>query len=150
MGHGDVRYAEDVQVGEKLGPLEKMLTTEMVTRFCQAWGNAMPNRFTDDEVARKDGLPAAIAPGAMTMAIVANLLTMWARNGQVRRLETLFRRPVRHNQQLRLVGEVRAKRVVEGEDQLECDVDLQQEDGETVVTGSAVLVLPSRAGATPS
>ena len=129
MAHGEVRYSEEVQIGEQLGPVAKVITPEMVLQFCLSWGSAVPNRFTDDEVARKEGLPNAIVPGS-----------------QLRHLETLFRRPVPHNQPLRLTGTVSAKSVADGSDQVECDVHLLRDDGETLVTGSAVVTLPSRAG----
>ena len=136
----EVRYLEDVRVGDQIGPSTRVVTTEMVRQFCRAWGSRMPNRFTDDQVARAEGLPHALLPGIMSMGLAATLLGRWAPGSKVRRLETLFRRPVPHNQPLRLAGAVTAK----DSNTVECEVHLQGEDGEPLATSSATLILASR------
>lgn len=146
VGEAEPRYFEDVRVGDRLGPLVKVLTTEMVRQFCATWGSRTPSRFTDDEAARKDGLPHAIVPGIMSMALAGNLLTTWAPGGQVLRLESLFRKPVPHNQPVRVEGVVTAVGIHEGKPRVECDVHLRRDEDETFVTSSAILTLPLRAG----
>lgn len=138
-------YADDIAVGDLLGPLQKILTASIVAKFCTVWGRKPPNRFTDDEIARKEGLQAAIVPGIMSLALVSNLLTTWAPGGHVRRLETLFRRPVPHNETIELVGEVRGKSIVEGQQHIECDVHIRKGEDE-LVTGTATVILPSKPG----
>ena len=142
---GVLGFFDDVQVGQELGPVEDLVTTEMVKKFCLAWGSEIPNRFTDEETARREGLPTAILPGILNMAVVGKAIEAWAPAGELRRLETLFRRPVLHNQPLRVVGTVAAKKVTDDGNQVECDLQLQSADGETLVIGSAVLILPSKA-----
>ena len=141
-----VRYFEDVRVGDQIGPTMKVVTTEMVLQFCQVWGAKIPNRFTDEQVARNDGVPHALIPGIMSMAMLTSLVTSWAPGGQVGRIETLFRRPVPHNQPLRLVGVVSGKAEADGDRRVECDLHLEREDGEELVAGTAALILPSREG----
>ena len=137
---------EDVAVGDEIPAIARVFTKEMVNTFCSIWGAGVSNRFTDDDAAKRDGLPKAITPGIMNMAVLGSVLTAWAPDGQVRRLETLFRRPVFHDRPLRALGSVSAKNVVDGVSQVECDVQLQSEDGETLVMGSATVVLPSSRG----
>ncbi|MBI2872594.1 MAG: hypothetical protein HYY00_05315 [Chloroflexi bacterium] len=145
MAKENVRYFEDVELGEELGPLVKVPTTEAVRQFCSVWDPEVgASRFTDEATARKEGLPHALLPGIMNMSYLITLLTTWAPAGQVRKLDTVFRQPVPHNKSVRLVGIVTDKNVVDGENRVECDVSLQREDGEAMVTGKAVVILPSR------
>ncbi len=63
-----MRY-EDVNIGDALGPAEMFLSKDQVRAYAKAMGMWAP-RFTDDEAARKEGLPGMITPGNMSLAIL--------------------------------------------------------------------------------
>ena len=104
-----------------------------------------PSRFTDDAYARSEGLPGAIVPGALNMAMMSQPLTGWSPTLTVKKLEVVFRQVVPHNSPLSLKGIVTAKHVVDDEPQLECDLSMEDEDGTPHVIGNATVVLPMRA-----
>jgi acyl dehydratase len=137
-------YFEDVELGDEIGPLQKVASDEGVVEFCRLWGNPMPNRFTDAEVAARAKLPGPILPGVMSMAIMAQLLTQWGGPGALKDLDLVFRQPVPHNQPLNITATITDTRQENGENLVECDILMTGAAGERYVGGTALLSLPSR------
>jgi acyl dehydratase len=138
-------YFEDVDIGDDIGPQERVVNVEQVRRFMGVRGGTPgPSRFTSDEYAKSEGLAGAIVPGAMNITILSQLLTGWADTVRLRKLDVVFRGMVPHNQPLTLSGIITDKDVVAGEPRLECDVFLQNEEGTRLVIGNAIVVLPVR------
>jgi acyl dehydratase len=140
-------YYEDVEVGDDIETEERVVTLDQVRAFLAIRSDRSgPTRFTDDAHARSEGLPHAIVPGAMSAALLAQLLTGWSPTVTLKKLDVSFRRVVPHDTPLELKGIVTAKHVVHGEPQVECDVFLESEEGTTHVIGHAIVVLPRRTG----
>jgi acyl dehydratase len=139
-------YYEDIEIGDELDSIERVVTLEQVQSFLAIRGSTSdrPSRFTDDTHARSEGLPHPIVPGAMNTALVAQLLTGWSPTAKVKKLDVSFRQVVPHNTPLELKGIVTNKHVVDDEPQVECDVFLENEDGSMHVIGHAVVALPMR------
>ena len=78
------------------------------------------------------------------MAYVTQLLEEWSAHIIVREVETIFRRLVLHDVSLRIAGVVTDKQAMEGENRVECDVSIESVDGEQLVRGRAVVLLPKR------
>ena len=151
MTQGKPRYYEEVELGDEIGPLERDITNETVAALCQVWGNPMPNRFTDEEMAKEVGLPGPIVPGVMSMAMMAQLLTHWCSaplaspNGVLKVLDVVFRQPVPHKPVV-IAAVVTDKREEGGENLIECDVYMSNEESGRLVGGKAIISLPSRQG----
>ena len=62
-------YYDEIELGDEIGPVEKVATDDEVSNFCDVWGAPTPNRFTNAEVAAKSGMKGTIVPGIMTMAM---------------------------------------------------------------------------------
>ncbi len=139
-------YFEDVELGDEIGPLERVARDHDVMDFCQLWGNPMPNRFTDQEIADKARLPGPILPGIMSMALMSQLLTDWASPESLKDLDLVFRQPVPHNKPLRISATVTDTRQEDGENLVVCDILMTGVEGERYVGGTALLSLPNRAG----
>jgi acyl dehydratase len=138
-----MRPFNGIQVGDALGPVEHVFTTEAVRAFCQVWGQeGEVNRFTSPEAAQREGLPGPIVPGIMTAAVLARFLTEWADGGGLRLLDLIFRQPIPHHLPVRLVGTVTDTREEGGQGLVEVDVFIQGPEGERMVTGRAILALP--------
>jgi acyl dehydratase len=136
-------YFEDVEIGDEIGPVERVVTDEQVNEFVRIWGAERgPSRFTDASVARKEGLAGAMVPGALNMALLSQLLTGWSPGVTVKKLDVVFRQIVLHNVPLRLKGVVTDKNVVDGEPQLECDVFIEDQQGTRLVIGRGTVVVP--------
>jgi acyl dehydratase len=136
-------YWDDLDIGDALPTREVFLSKDQVRAYAQAAG-MMAARFTDDEGARREGLPGMIAPGNMTMGLLSQLATDWSVGFTLRRLGVTFRGLVRPDQLLRLHASIIGKQAADGAHTVELDVWLEAADGERPVTGTATVVLPVR------
>ena len=138
-------YYEDVEIGDGVGPVRRTITSEQVREFVGMWAHSRDTgRFTESEKAREHGQTAPIVPGAMSMAMVSQLLTGWSPTVTLRKVDVIFRQMVRHDTPLNVGGVVVDKRVADGGPQIECDVFIDEVDGGRLVMGHAVISLPMR------
>ena len=142
INQGNTLHFEDIELGDEIGPVELVASDERVLTFCELWGNPMPNRFTDQELAEASGLPGPIIPGVMSMAIMSQALTEWAGPESLKDLDLVFRQPVPHNKPLLISATVTDTRQENGENLIECDVLMTGAAGERYIGGTALLVLP--------
>ncbi len=131
------RFA-DVAEGDELPVREVFLAKERVRAYARAAKQWSP-RFTDDEGARREGLPGMITPGNMSMGLLTVALEAWAGVGAVRRLGTTFRGLVLPGRTIRLCGAVTEKNAQT--QTAELDVWLETEEGERLVLGTATVAL---------
>ena len=137
---------DNVEVGDDIGPVDRVVTDEQVGEFIGIWEGGRsrgPSRFTDEGVAKKEGLAGPIVPGAMNIAVMSQLLTGWSPAVVLKKLDVVFRQVVPHNERLQLKGIVTDKKIVEGEPQLECDVMLENDQGDRLIIGKATVALPA-------
>ena len=103
-------HFEDVELGDDIGPVERTITDEQVQAFVQIWGaESGPSRFTSEEVAKGEGLPGMIVPGAMNVGVISQLLTGWSSSVVLKTLDLMFRQMVRHDVPILLKGIVTDK-----------------------------------------
>jgi acyl dehydratase len=129
-----------VDVGDDLPPLRLTLTGEQVRRYAEI-ANMPGGRFMSDEQAKAEGLPGQIVPGNLSLALFSRLLTEWNDCVQLRRLSATFRAIVRPNTPLTLHAVVTEKHTSEDGNFLECDLLLENSEGERLVTGTATILL---------
>ena len=127
-----------VQEGDELPTRELFLAKDQVRAYARAAGQ-WSARFTDDEGARREGLPGMITPGNMSMGLLTTLIEGWAGAGTLRRLGTTFRGLVLPDRTFRLCGTVTQKDERSGT--VELDVWLEGDDGERPVIGTATVAL---------
>ena len=132
------RRFEDVEEGDELPTRELFLAKDQVRAYARA-ANQWSPRFTDDEGARREGLPGMITPGNMSMGLLTTLIEAWAGPGVLRRLGTTFRGLVLPGRTIRLCGTVTQKD--EGTRTVELDVWLESDEGERLVIGTATVAL---------
>jgi len=129
---------DDVFEGDDLGPVERELSKDQVRAYARAIDHDFP-RFTDDEAARREGLPGMITPGNMSMGLLATLIDDWAGPGALRRLGTTFRGLVLPDRTIRLCGAVTHKD--DASRSVELDVWIESDEGERLVIGTATATL---------
>ena len=135
-----VSTLSDVEFGEELPVFDPDISVENVTRFCQAAGWMAP-RFTDHEAARKEGLPGALVPGIMSQGFLAAMIHRWAPDANVVNIDTIFRAPVIVDSTIHINGVVTD--IDEETGQIEIDLTVTNDAGETRVFGTASAILPS-------
>lgn len=134
-------YFEDIEEGDELPPIDLFLSKDQVRLYAKAANMYFP-RFTDDEAARAEGLPGIIAPGVMSLGLLARLISDWNHAAVVTRIGTTFRSPVLPDRALHLRGAVTQKN--QDDHTIECDIWMENDDGERWVVGTATAVVPSK------
>ena len=132
------RRFDAVFEGDDLGPVEHFLAKDQVRAYARAVDHYFP-RFTDDEAARREGLPGMITPGNMSMGLLTTLIDGWAGPGNLRRLGVTFRGLVLPDRTIRLCGAVTQKD--EATRTAELDVWIESDEGERLVIGTATVSL---------
>jgi acyl dehydratase len=85
-----VRF-DDVQVGDEIPPLKKVVKREEVKAYADASGDQNP-LHQDDNFARTVGFPGIIAHGMFTMAHLTKAVTDWLGDpGALKRMKVQFR-----------------------------------------------------------
>jgi acyl dehydratase len=130
-----------VDVGDELPPLSLTLSGEQVRRYAEV-ANMPGGRFMSDADAKAEGLPGQIVPGNLSLALFSRLLTGWGDRVRLTRLSATFRALVRPNVPLRLSAVVTEKHTSDHGNFVECDLMLENADGERLVTGTATVILP--------
>lgn len=128
----------DVQIGSAIGPEEIFISKDQTRAYAHA--NHLPApRFTDDEGAKKEGLPGMILPGNMSLALLAKLVTDWIGAGPARmiRLGTTYRIPVQPDRTLTLQGFI--TNTYPDTKQCEIDIWIEDEEAQRLVTGTATV-----------
>jgi acyl dehydratase len=127
-----------IEVGDELEPTTVRLDKAFVATHARALDMPFP-RFTDDDGARREGLPGQITPGNMSLALLARALLAWAPQGRLLRLGTTFRGIALAGIELRIHGTVTEKDEEAGT--IECDLWMENEEGDRLVIGTATLSL---------
>jgi acyl dehydratase len=132
---------DQVQVGEPIGPEQMFVSKEQCRTYALTCGMNTP-RFTDDEGARKEGLPGMILPGNMSLSLLTRLVTDWigTSGARVTRLNTTYRSPVQPGHTFTLQGFI--THTIPDERTVDVDIWLENEDAERLVTGTATVQFP--------
>ena len=135
-----VNTIEEVEFGTELPAFDPDTSLDNVRRFGKfvGWGGG---RFTDHEVARKEGFPGAIVPGVMSQGFLGAMINRWAPSAQIQVIDTIFRAPVLVDHEHTITGVVTN---IEEEDGLvEIDITIKNEADETRVLGTATIKMSS-------
>jgi len=128
----------DVQIGSAIGPEEIFISKDQ-TRLYARSNHLDAARFTDDEGAKKEGLPGMILPGNMSLSLLTKLVTDWIADNPARmvRLGTTYRVPVQPDRTLTLQGFI--TNTYPEMKQCEIDIWIENEEAERLVTGTATV-----------
>ena len=138
-------YFEDVEIGDDIGPIKRSVTDEDVIEFISVREKEItPSRFTSNEVANSEGMPEAIVPGPMNIALMSQILTDWSDTVCLLKIDVVFRQTVPHNTDLTFSGIVTDKDETGNSTKLECDVVMENSDGVKLVIGTGVIALPNK------
>lgn len=132
---------DTIDVGDELPALHLTLSGEQVRRYAEA-ANMPGGRFMSDDAARAEGLPGQIVPGNLSLALFSRLLTEWHEGIRLQRISATFRSIVRPNISLMLHAVVVEKHASDHGNFIECDLVLENADGDRLVTGTATVEFP--------
>jgi acyl dehydratase len=132
---------EALQIGDTLGPEQIYVSKDQTRSYARACHLNTP-RFTDDEGARKEGLPGMILPGNMSLGLLTKLVTDWTADSgaKITRLGTTYRSPVLPDHSFTLQGFV--TQTDPQTRSVELDIWLENEEAERLVIGTATVQFP--------
>ncbi len=135
------RIWETLEIGDSLPIVELFLAREQVRAYAYA-ADMTAARFTDDDGARREGLPGIITPGNMTLGLLQKRLADHGGGAVVRRLGVTFRGVVLPDQTIRLCANVVGVRDGGEGRSVDVDVWIENATGDRLVTGMATVLVP--------
>jgi 3-hydroxybutyryl-CoA dehydratase len=132
--------AEELVIGQGIEPVVKQMTIERMSRPLMAGGNPI---HYDPAFAKDAGLPAPIATGVMSSALMSEMLTKafgieWLRSGSI---EVKFIRPIYAGDTLTARGRITTKSETGAGVRIALDIWCETQRGESVTVGSASVVV---------
>lgn len=112
-----------------------------IAKFAAATGDFNPIHC-DEEFAKKSGFPSVVAPGPLTLSLVARALGQTFGPHNIRAVHAQFRAPVLPGDLLRVQGTVTEVSDVDGELQAFCELQVVRGQGEIVAAGGGQVVIP--------
>ncbi|MFQ5860545.1 MAG: MaoC family dehydratase N-terminal domain-containing protein [Dehalococcoidia bacterium] len=138
-------YFEDVAIGQEIPPVSQRISAIQLFMFSAITWNRHRIHY-DKDWARQEGYPDLVLNGSLYGTLLGQLAQEWAGDfGWLWKLSYQHRRPAFLGDTLTAKGVVRSTWVQEGKHAVECEVWVEKQDGEVLVPGSAVVLLPSRA-----
>lgn len=132
-------HFEDIKEGMEIPAIKKNPTTQQLVKYAGASGDFYQIHY-DMEYAKNNGLPGVILHGALKNAFLGQLITDWiGTSGKLKMLEVQYKG-------MDLPGTpVYAKGIVSkiiDENNIDCDLWLETENGDKTTIGKATIQLP--------
>lgn len=137
-------YYEDVEEGTVLPPMEKTATTTQLFLFSAATYNAHRIHY-DKAYAAEEGHPDLLVHGPLQGGWLAQYIVDWMGPlGRLKKLEFTNRGRAFPGERLTFKGRVIKKESLDGAYLAVCDIWEENESGEVILPGKAVVSLPSQ------
>lgn len=142
----ETRFFKDVEVGDEIPPLVKgPFRAEMWALFGSVHGDLCPGHF--DHAWKpywdKVNVKPPVAYGVQIAAFASQLMTDWiGRDGSLKKFKLDTRAPVYEKDSIIIKGKVTKKYIEENENFVECEILVENQDGNLVAKASAVVTLP--------
>ena len=137
-------YWDDVQEGAELPPVVKNPTTQQLVKYAGASGDYYQIHY-DKDFAMNNDLENVILHGALKNAFLGHLVTKWmGPQGDLKRLACQYRGMDIPGTPVTAKGVVTRKYQGQGANLVDCEIWLENKDGEKTTPGSATVALPMR------
>ncbi len=138
----DQVFWDHVSEGTEIPPLVKHPTTQQLVKYAGASGDYYQIHY-DKDFAQGTGLEDVIIHGALKNAFLGNLVTDWmGSHGNLRRLACQYRGMDIPGHPITAKGVVTRKYEDAGAFLVDCDIWLENEQGQRTTPGSATVALP--------
>ncbi len=137
-------YWDEVQEGTELPPVVKNPTTQQLVKYAGASGDYYQIHY-DKDFAKNNDLENVILHGALKNAFLGHLVTKWmGPDGDLKRLACQYRGMDIPGTPVTAKGVVTRKYQEQGANLVDCEIWLENKDGERTTPGSATVTLPLR------
>jgi acyl dehydratase len=140
------RFFEDVAVGDEIAAQDYgPLTIEHTVRWAAMQENWARLHFDRQYVQQHSGLRTFIASGAYRQALLTRAITDWiGPRGWLHRLTVRQTAPTFEGDSMRFGGRVAEKSASADDPWLRCELEVTNQDGQTVITGQCTVTLPRK------
>ena len=137
-------YYENIVVGSEITPLLKQPTTRQLVMWAGTSGDYYAIHY-DKDFAQSKGLPGVIVHGQLVGCFLGQLMTDWmGEQGSLRKLTCSYKSVNFPGEALICKGKVSKKYIEDGEHYVECNLWVENTNGEKTVSGKAVIIMPAR------
>jgi acyl dehydratase len=137
-------YWEDVSEGMEMPPLVKNPTTQQLVRYAGASGDFYQIHY-DKDFAQGNQLDGVILHGALKNAFLGQFMTEWMGPlGALKRLACQYRGMDFPGNAITAKGKVLRAYKSEGQNLVDCEIWLENPEGQRTTPGSATVALPTR------
>jgi acyl dehydratase len=134
-------YFESIRVGDELPALAKAPVDRVqLSRYAGASGDYNPVHV-DELYAKSVGMPSVYAPGMLVMGMLGQLISDWARGGQMRRYNVRFIKMVWPGDTVVCKGRVSDRHGTGGRYFVDIDLWAENQRGELVMKGGSQIQL---------
>jgi acyl dehydratase len=134
-------YFEGLRVGDELPALAKApIDRVQLSRYAGASGDFNPVHV-DELYAKSVGMPSVYAPGMLVMGMLGQLVSDWARGGQLRRYHVRFIKMVWPGDTIVCKGRVSDRHGEGGRYFVEVELWAENQRGELVMKGNSTIQL---------
>ena len=148
-------YWEDVKEEQEVTPLPKVATTRMLVKWAGASGDFNPLHY-DNSFADAQGVGKPIVHGALKRQWLVQLMTVWiGEEGTLRKFSCQYRQidyprrmkslfEAQEGETWQCKGKV-TKKYAEGDEHLvDCDIWVENGQGQVTTPGKATVILPAK------
>jgi len=133
---------EDIDVGTEIPPLSKRITIVQTAMYCGITWDFTRLHY-DQEFAQSAGFQRPVVDPQMYGAFLARMLMDWiSPEGRLKKLQMRYRTPCFLGDTLSYKGKVSNKYMKGDEKRLDCDLQVENQKGEHLVEGTAVISFP--------
>jgi acyl dehydratase len=136
-------YFEDVNEGDEGPSLSHELTRTDLVMYAGASGDFNP-MHTDEVKAKEAGLPGVFGHGMFSAGFLATAITNYVGVGTLKRYKVRFAKQTWPGETFITKVKVTGKRKEDGENLVDLECTLTNQDGEVKVAGEATAALPAR------
>jgi len=134
----------EIKEGNELPRLKKTITQQNINLYAQASQDLNPVHI-DETFARNTPLGGTIAHGMLILAYISQMMMnafgqAWLTRGK---LNVRFKDPARPGDTVTVSGKITSLEIQDGQSVIHCNVLCNGENGNSVITGEAIVVMDS-------
>ena len=136
-------FFDDVNEGDEAPVVSHELSRTDLVMYAGASGDFNPMHH-DEVKAKEAGLPSVFGHGMFTAGFLARAITDYVGVGNLKQFKMRFAKQTWPGETFTTSISVKAKRKEDGENLVDLECSVANQDGEVKLTGEAVAALPSR------
>ena len=135
---------KNLQVGDDLLPIKKLITMKQILMYADASGDYNPIHI-DEEFAKNSQFGRNIGHGMMVAATISELMVKnfaeaWYKTGK---MKMRFKSPVYPEDEIQTSGSIKKSEQVGTATKITCSVQIVRQNGDTIISGETSVTLKS-------